>query len=88
MEVCLLIILMKCRRFANKKFTMDRILIEQKFGLFVQMLDRAGSLSFADMCGRLGVTCAEMDSYLLENFGLTGPDILKVYREGIPLYLL
>ncbi len=88
----LLLMRIKKLSFANKIFAMDRNLIEREFAQFVRILDgpREGyaGLSFPDICARIGVGEKDMDSYLMDNFGLSGSDILKAYEEGIPLYLL
>lgn len=79
--------------FANKKFAMERNMIEKKFEQFAAAVGRggasvSGSATFGDICAGLGVPESDMDLYLRDNFGLSGPDILKVYEGGIPLYLL
>ncbi|MDE7126587.1 MAG: hypothetical protein K2O58_01640 [Bacteroidales bacterium] len=47
-----------------------------------------GSLSFRDICGRLEVAPDTLESCLDENFGLSGEEILGIYRRNIPLSMI
>lgn len=46
------------------------------------------SVSFAGICSRLGVEEEEMDGFLYGSFGVSGEDVMAVYRRGVPLYML
>lgn len=45
-------------------------------------------VSFAGICSRLGVDEKGMDSFLSDSFGVSGVDIMEVYRRGVPLCML
>lgn len=81
------------RSFANKKFAMEKDVIEKKFEQFAAVLDRGGATmgrpeAFGDICASLGLAEPDMDCYLRDNFGLSGQDIVRIYAGCIPLYLL
>lgn len=42
-------------------------------------------VSFTAICRRLNVSRTVLDGCLRDNFGLSGDEIIEIYRRGIPL---
>lgn len=73
----------------QKKLDMESDVLE----LFVSLLEQEKvymnpDVSFCMICGWIKTSPEEMDSILLREFGYSGDDILKVYRDGIALHFM
>lgn len=63
---------------------------EECFGIFAVAMEEDkvymnGSLSVADICRRIGIAQDLLEDYLHETFGLSGGEIVDIYRRSMPL---
>lgn len=63
---------------------------EECFGIFALTMEedkvyKDSSLSFSDICRRIGVAREPLEDYLHETFGLSGGEIVDIYRRSMPL---
>lgn len=64
-----------------------------KFELFAALLENEkvymdSGLTFEKICSWIGVNRNDLDTFLEDEFGYGGDDILKVYRGGTALYFM
>lgn len=77
----------------SNEIIMEGLRIERDFAKFAEYLEteekvRAGASAFGDVCSFLGIVGSDLDDYLLALFGLSGSDILRAYRQNIPIFFL
>lgn len=74
--------------------TVKYVRMEEKcFERFLSLLENdkvylKKDITFSDICAMAGAGTLEMEEFLTGTFGLNGEELLKIYREGKPVYFL
>ncbi|MCM1176506.1 MAG: hypothetical protein NC115_03810 [Bacteroidales bacterium] len=66
---------------------------EKCFLIFAQAMEydkiyEDGSLSFLDICRKLEIDPGQVELYLDENFGVTGEELVAVYRLNMTVFMM
>ena len=71
----------------NMKYAMKNERLLEKFIYELERGDRR-TMSFGELCGKTGAAPRRFDRYLKETFGMSGEEIIEVFRKGIPVSMM
>lgn len=72
---------------------MEKMKINEGYELFARLMEDEKVymnpfLTFDSVCALIGVGYRELDDYIRGQLGCGGHDIMKAYRDSLPLYFL
>lgn len=72
---------------------MEKMKINEGYELFARLMEDEKVymnpfLTFDSVCALIGVGHRELDDYIRGQLGCGGHDIMKAYRDSLPLYFL